>query len=1044
MLEARNLVKVYKPKKGVPVVALNSISLKFAKTGMVFILGKSGSGKSTLLNVLGGLDSFDSGEIYIKGKSAASFKQKDFDSYRNTYIGFIFQEYNIIDDFTVGANIALAIQLQGRKATDEEINKILKEVDLEGYGNRKPNELSGGQKQRVAIARALVKNPEIIMADEPTGALDSNTGKQVFETLQKLSRDKLVLIVSHDREFAERYGDRVIELADGNVIADDEKTSERVEQELEENLVYDNQQIHIKKGYHLTKEDLDAINKYLDKINSDVSINNGSYVAKEHKKIGTNFRPTRVDEIEMSEDGYQLIKSKLPLSTSFKIGASGLNHKKFRLVFTILLSFVAFTLFGLADTVSSYDFVNTAATSLVDSNIDYASFQKYKKVVYGTGSDEFYWRQDGNLSETDIENLKNETGLYVKGLYLVDKYQFRYENHIDQSDRDKYDNISNIFPTSFNGIVTMTNDELEKDFGYTIEGRLPNADNEIAITKYIAEEFTKIGYLSYDEENKKYSDKGTVFTNYSDIIGKYFYMNDTMYKVVGIVDTGFDYSRYEQINDQISDDDVAALILRYALMEELRYAQDYSLTCSAFVNEGLIKKISINAGDYLANTYNFGAFAYYMDVEEFNGYYHSNYQNVSAITTVSQFPEKIYFFDENKTTLNSNELVLSTATLGEYYINKVRDRDTWEIINEKTINASKFNEFYYSEEIGGETVYNYDPELMDGDITLSNLFSNSGDFNNLVLLFYGKDAIEYAKNNLNEFSYTDYLNRQDWINTIAYRFYSNEEYSNKANCDKLEAKFYEIIINNFDDLKNIKLYVSNTLQKENPSNIDSTSFKVVGIVPSIDDRMDFAILSDSFYNEFTDNYEVGLYNCAVSAMPKDKATIKNLLKYCYDETKDIRYGLNNSVCYELDMIKDILAELKEIFIWVGLFFAVFAALMLSNFISTSVSYKKKDIGILRAIGSRSWDVFQIFFSEAGIIAAINFILAVTGTAVITEIINAALREDAGLLVTILTFGIRQIGLILAICLFVAFISTILPVFKYAKKRPIETIRKANE
>lgn len=213
MLETKELVKIYKPKKGVPVTALNKISLKFPEKGMVFLLGKSGSGKSTLLNVLGGLDKYDGGEIIIKGVSSKNFRQQHFDSYRNTYVGFIFQEYNVLDEFSVGANIALAIELQGRRASDSEINDILKQVDLEGFGARKPNELSGGQKQRVAIARALVKKPEIIMADEPTGALDSATGKQVFDTLKKLSETKLVIVVSHDREFAEQYADRIIELS---------------------------------------------------------------------------------------------------------------------------------------------------------------------------------------------------------------------------------------------------------------------------------------------------------------------------------------------------------------------------------------------------------------------------------------------------------------------------------------------------------------------------------------------------------------------------------------------------------------------------------------------------------------------------------------------------------------------------------------------------------------------------------------------------------------------------------------------------------------
>lgn len=180
VLEIKHLSKTYKTKHN-EVYALKDINLSIQDKGMVFILGKSGSGKSTLLNVLGGLDSFDEGEISICGKSSKDFKQSDFDSYRNTFIGFIFQEYNVMNNFTVKENIALALQLQGKKADDTQIQEILEEVDLSGLGNRKPNELSGGQLQRVAIARALIKHPEIIMADEPTGALDSHTGKQVLD-----------------------------------------------------------------------------------------------------------------------------------------------------------------------------------------------------------------------------------------------------------------------------------------------------------------------------------------------------------------------------------------------------------------------------------------------------------------------------------------------------------------------------------------------------------------------------------------------------------------------------------------------------------------------------------------------------------------------------------------------------------------------------------------------------------------------------------------------------------------------------------------------
>ena len=196
MLEIRELTKVYKTKGGAEVRALDGVSVRFEEKGMVFLLGKSGSGKSTLLNLCGGLDSPDSGEIVIKGRSSKDFTQSDFDSYRNTFVGFVFQEYNILNEFSVEDNIALALELQGKNKEKERVKEILRQVEMEDYARRKPNTLSGGQKQRIAIARALVKNPEIIMADEPTGALDSNTGKQVFDTLKKLSENELVIVVS--------------------------------------------------------------------------------------------------------------------------------------------------------------------------------------------------------------------------------------------------------------------------------------------------------------------------------------------------------------------------------------------------------------------------------------------------------------------------------------------------------------------------------------------------------------------------------------------------------------------------------------------------------------------------------------------------------------------------------------------------------------------------------------------------------------------------------------------------------------------------------
>lgn len=195
MLELSN---IYKTKKGNKTVALNNVSLKFENKGMTFILGKSGSGKSTLLNLIGGLDNYDSGDMLILGKSTKNFKTKNFDNYRNNYIGFVFQEFNIIEDYTVIENIKLALNLQNKKIDEKEIDKLLTKLEIIGYKTRMVNELSGGQKQRVAIARALIENPKIILADEPTGNLDSKTGLEVMNLLKKISEDTLVIIVSKE------------------------------------------------------------------------------------------------------------------------------------------------------------------------------------------------------------------------------------------------------------------------------------------------------------------------------------------------------------------------------------------------------------------------------------------------------------------------------------------------------------------------------------------------------------------------------------------------------------------------------------------------------------------------------------------------------------------------------------------------------------------------------------------------------------------------------------------------------------------------------
>ncbi len=219
-MKTKNLRKIYKPKDALAVYALKDINVELPERGLVFIVGRSGSGKSTLLNLLSGLDYADEGHILLGDTDLCKLSPSQLDAYRNSCCGFVFQEYDLIPELNVEDNIALALEMQGQKDSHDEVCSVLERVGLKGYEKRKVLEMSGGQKQRVAIARAIVKDPKIVFADEPTGSLDRATGEDIFLLLKELSKDRLVIVVSHDTDSAQKYGDRVIELEDGRIIRD--------------------------------------------------------------------------------------------------------------------------------------------------------------------------------------------------------------------------------------------------------------------------------------------------------------------------------------------------------------------------------------------------------------------------------------------------------------------------------------------------------------------------------------------------------------------------------------------------------------------------------------------------------------------------------------------------------------------------------------------------------------------------------------------------------------------------------------------------------
>ena len=220
MLSLKKIYKVYSAGD-TEVTALKDVSLQFRESEFVSILGHSGCGKTTLLNIIGGLDKYTDGDLFINGRSTKEFKDTDWDTYRNHSIGFVFQSYNLIPHQSVLSNVELALTLSGVSKSERKKRAIdaLEKVGLGDQINKKPNQMSGGQMQRVAIARALVNNPDILLADEPTGALDSETSVQIMELLKEIAKDKLVIMVTHNPSLTS-YATRVINMLDGQIDTD--------------------------------------------------------------------------------------------------------------------------------------------------------------------------------------------------------------------------------------------------------------------------------------------------------------------------------------------------------------------------------------------------------------------------------------------------------------------------------------------------------------------------------------------------------------------------------------------------------------------------------------------------------------------------------------------------------------------------------------------------------------------------------------------------------------------------------------------------------
>lgn len=449
MIRLENINKYYQSGDE-KIHALKNINLELPYQGLVFVLGQSGCGKSTLLNILGGLDKPEEGRILIEGADFSKFNTNQLNDYLNSYLGFVFQEYNILKDLNLYDNIALPLEMQkiNKKEIKERTLEIIETVGLSELRKRKINQLSGGQRQRIAVARALIKDPRMIIADEPTGNLDSVTGATIFDLFKKLSQDRLIVIVTHDEESAYKYGDRVIRIEDGTLV-----------------------------------EDINAPFSEFDK----------NELIKEAKPIeGPLARVVSKRKNEESNDsnGLVLTKVSVPVKTSFKLALKNINHKKFRFILMMLICALSLAFFSFTLELNNDKIRQNVYTS-VDNNYLLANLLEKSELPDDYIKSSIYDEYIGTALPSGSYDTVRKA--------LPDLTIHEYRDVIIPVSYDK--NLMNAFYTG--EIEYLTKIDSVNNYKL-LAGRVPVNNNEILITDYLVSMFSHFNLYQFTDSPSDY------------------------------------------------------------------------------------------------------------------------------------------------------------------------------------------------------------------------------------------------------------------------------------------------------------------------------------------------------------------------------------------------------------------------------------------------------------------------------------------------------------------------------------------------------------
>ncbi len=1012
MIKITSLYKVYRSKRRKKVAALNNINLTLPDAGLVFVLGKSGSGKSTLLNLIGGLDKITSGTIEVDGNDISHLSERKMCNYRNSHVGFIFQDYHLIEELTVYDNIVLSLNLRRMKDYGD-VSMALARVGLAGYEHRYPSELSGGERQRVAIARAIVKDPRIILADEPTGNLDTQTATSIIELLRELSHNHLILVVSHNTRDARNYADRIIELSGGSIVDDYTRNVGAVG-----GISISNGFLVYPEGRELSDNDIAIINA------------NG---ARRLVKSRTQFAPTqyRNDEPTFIE----IVKEKLSFFKKMRLSRKFLKSKALSITFSSFMIAVIMVIMSFSQTIIAFDTSSVVANELKkNSQKSLLLARKVDDEAYEKWGRHFY----SGVGENDIQTLYNEG--YKGTAYPLLNYT------IPVSNRSVYlgygDGVGLSYSLYMNeafGTLVVDDDFLARKFGEITFAAKAEVEQPygVYITDYLADAIRSKGPT-------RYRGKG-----YDTMVGKYYYSNSANVPVGyinGIIDTGY-RERYAEVFEfvQGKKDLTQIMVELYQKPVFQQFTQEIYDTlgyCYAtapdFVERLHNTNISYSVPHYRLNFNGKEDITTYTNAMVYDYWYHYNagdyesslYSSFFYTQKLPEIPEGAKYIRvafntglKNSQTNNPEVAKMESALL--------------RFDDNEPISAEQMN--FLTPEKNAKDGIGLDP--YDGSVVKTGSNGRTGaKISDYIEIPEGAKITEFTAISLRHYAYcTFYDENKEFISA---EWAIGDELPDDSIAMSYER--YNQIFGTEYTTENLDTFVPHKVtlshydfrETENENALFTKEVTIVGLVQNASLTL---CASDNIYDLFKKD-GIRAYGIYLDG----SEGIENVLGI----TEDLGYSHLSYIIEGVYTMTRAVEVFIPIFKMVALFLCVGAIFIMVNFSTRLIHTKMHEIGILKALGTQNNTIGTIFGLQIGLIAILTCFMSIVGYYFFIDAANSVLidslkRIASHRVMLELKFLTFQPSIAIKDCLLIvvlAILSLAFPLIKIKNIKPVKIIK----